>query len=184
MIAAVVVLAAIVILVLTHRDATKNSNPGLAFAGKYVISSTLATPGIGADSGRPAGAVLTEQWKVSASCPASGPCAAQITPSTGSIFTLTLTDGRWTGVRAMPGPAGCLGAYSFVLTAVANAPAGMELVGRATGVAGGCAEAGTESSAVTVKSLRLTDGFTYLRRRGVADVCVSRLAVIIQTRCA
>jgi hypothetical protein len=146
--AAIVVIAAIAILVISHRDMQKTTSPGLAFHGSYATSSTLTTPGTGADAGRRAGSQLKEQWRVTSTCPTASSCVATVTPSTGSAFTLALIDGIWSGERAMPGAGDCIGAYSYRLSP--GEVSGAKLSGTMVGVSGGCTDTGTEKATLTV----------------------------------
>jgi hypothetical protein len=94
--------------------------------------------------------MLTDQWRVTSSCPASGACTAQITPSSGAAFTLTLADGTWTGARTMPTAVGCVGAYTIALSPASGPSRAAKMVGVAHAVFGGCGQPGTEDGTLVI----------------------------------
>ena len=147
-IAAVVVVAAIIILVLSRHDMKKTTTAATTFKGSYTVTATLKSAGVGADQGRPLDSVRTETWQVSSTCPATGECTATVTSAGGSAFALAFANGAWTGERAMPALGTCSGAYSVSL--IPSGTSGAQLLGTMLGVAGGCAQQGTETEALVV----------------------------------
>jgi tRNA A-37 threonylcarbamoyl transferase component Bud32 len=148
--ATIVVVAAIIVLVLTHHDTRNATAPGLAFNGTYSVTTTLKSAGVGVDHGLAAGTVHKDQWVVTPSCSQSGDCTASVTDSTGAAFALTYADGSWTGQRAVTSAGGCFSAYTFALVAPGTTSTDDKLSGTAAVVSGGCGQSGTEAQSLLI----------------------------------
>ena len=70
--AALVVIAAIIVLVLSRSEPKKSVAAGLGFAGNYAVQTTLTSAGIGADHGQSAGTLIRGQWQVTLELPELG----------------------------------------------------------------------------------------------------------------